>query len=341
MLYVGLDYHYRSSAFCVLDNNGNKIATRNVRGSWEKVIEELIKVKEGSPERMSVCFEANGSYGHLHDQLRKIASKVVVAHPGHVRLIFRSKRKNDRIDAGKLAKLLFLGEVPPVWVPDKSIRQWRQIIEYRHRLVSKRARVKNEIRALLRGMGIRSPRGLFFKKGIDWLRRLEIGEGLSALKRDMLIEEFEGHNSRIATVEKTLNPKAKSHPAVQVLMTIPGIGIRTAECLVAYIGDPDRFANTNKIGSYFGLVPSLDASGGTAHYGHITRQGPATARKLLVEAAWAGVRKSEKVRAYYERIRKDDPDRKKIAIVATAHYLLRVSLALLKTGEVWEEVPVE
>ena len=341
MLYVGLDYHLRSSAICVLDHNGNKIAARNVRGSWEKVIEELTKVKEGSPERMSVCFEANCGYGHLYDQLRKVASKVTVAHPGQVRLIFRSKRKNDRIDAEKLAKLLHLDEVPPVWVPNEEFRQWRQTIEYRHRLVAKRARVKNEIRALLRGMGMRSPRRLFNGKGLDWLRQLEMPDELAALKRDMLIDELEGHVGRIAMVEKTLNRKNKTNPAVQLLMTIPGIGPRTAECLVAYIGDPSRFTNTNKVASYFGLVPSLDASGGTAHYGHITRQGPATARKLLVEAAWAGVRTSDKIRSYFERIKKGDPDRKKIAIVATAHYLLRVSLALLRTGEVWEEMPLE
>jgi transposase len=341
MLYVGLDYHYRSSAFCVLDDNGNTIVSRNVRGSWEKVIDELTKVKEGRPERMSVCFEANCGYGHLYDQLKKVASRVVVAHPGQVRLIFRSKRKNDRIDAGKLAKLLYLDEVPPVWVPDEDFRAWRQTIEYRHRMVKKRARAKNEIRALLRGMGITSPRGLFNKKGMQWLRGLAISDELSALKLDTLIEELEGHASRIKRVEKILNRKAKQNPAVQVLMTIPGIGLRTGECLAAYICDPDRFSGSPKVGSYFGLVPSLDASAGRVHYGHITKQGPATARKLLVEAAWAGVRNSQKVRAYFERIMKGDPDRKKIAIVATAHYLLRVSLALLKTGAVWEEEPLD
>lgn len=340
MLYVGLDYHYRSSAFCVLDSNGNPIVSRNVRGSWQKVIDELTKVKERGPERMSVCFEANCGYGHLYDQLRKVASRVVVAHPGQVRLIFRSKRKNDRIDAAKLAKLLYLDEVPPVWVPDEDFRTWRQTIEYRHRMVKKRARAKNEIRALLRGLGMTSPRGLFRRKGMQWLRGLEIPDELSALKLETLIEELEGHAERIKKVEKILDRKAKRNPAVQVLMTIPGIGVRTSECLAAYICDPDRFSCSPKVGSYFGLVPSLDASAGRSHYGHITKQGPATARKLLVEAAWAGVRNSKKVRAYYQRIMKGDPDRKKIAIVATAHYLLRVSLALLKTGEVWEEEPL-
>ena len=61
-----------------------------------------------------ICFEATCGYGPLHDALAKFASRVVVAHPGRLRLIFRSKRKNDRVDAQKLAKLLHLDEVPAV-----------------------------------------------------------------------------------------------------------------------------------------------------------------------------------------------------------------------------------
>ena len=57
----------------------------------------------------------------------------------------------------------------------------------------------------------------------------------------------------------------------------------------------------------------------------------------MVEAAWQGVRRSPTVRAFYQRVMKDDPDRKKIAIVATAHYLTRVSMSMLKSGETWRE----
>ena len=60
-------------------------------------------------------------------------------------------------------------------------------------------------------------------------------------------------------------------------------------------------------------------------------------RQLLAEATWQALRRSPRVRAYFERVRRDDPQRKKIALVATAHYLVRVMLALLKTGTTWEE----
>jgi transposase len=82
-------------------------------------------------------------------------------------------------------------------------------------------------------------------------------------------------------------------------------------------------------------VPCQDQSAGKNRLGHITRQGPATVRKLLTEASWQGIRRSPEIRAYFERIRQGNPERKKIALVATAHHLLRVMLAMLRTGEVW------
>jgi transposase len=121
VLYVGLDVHLNQSTFCVLDSNGNQRMIRTVRGHWSVAVSVLA----GLEEPFAICFEASCGFGPLHDRLKEIARRVVVAHPGQVRLIFRSKRKNDRIDAQKLAKLLFLGEVPPVHVPSVDVRAWR------------------------------------------------------------------------------------------------------------------------------------------------------------------------------------------------------------------------
>ncbi|MFT3791877.1 MAG: hypothetical protein QM741_12550 [Rudaea sp.] len=71
--------------------------------------------------------------GPIHDHLRTFCDHVVVAHPGRLRLISRAKRKNDRVDAEKLAKLLFLDEVPQIHVPSPDVRAWRELIEARHR----------------------------------------------------------------------------------------------------------------------------------------------------------------------------------------------------------------
>jgi transposase len=260
---------------------------------------------------------------------------VVVAHPGQLRLIFRSKRKNDRVDAEKLAKLLFLDEVPPVHVPSAEVRSWRSMLEHRRKLVGEQTRTKNSIRSLLRGQGVQAPRGLWTRQGLTWLASVRLATDLDELQRDILHERLQSVASMIKRVERVLNRMAEAHPGVQLLRTIPGVGPRTGEAVVAYIDEPGRFQRNKAIGSYFGLIPKQDASGRSNRLGHITREGPSLVRCLLVEAAWQGIRRCPRIREVYERILRGDKERKKIALVATAHHLLRAMLAMLQTGEVW------
>jgi transposase len=107
--------------------------------------------------------------------------------------------------------------------------------------------------------------------------------------------------------------------------------------VAAFIDDPDRFRDAKAIGRCFELVPSQDQSGNRNRLGHLTRDGPAVVRQLVAEATWQALRRSPTVRAYFERVRRDDPQRKNIALVATAHYLVREMLALLKRGTTWKE----
>lgn len=330
--FVGLDVHFNQSSLCILDARGNMVKRVTVRGNWGEVIKELLKL-DGP---FAICYEASLGYGVLYDCLRKVAARVVVAHPGQLRLIYRSKRKNDRIDAQRLAKLLLLDEVPPVYVPSVNVREWRQMIEYREQLVKKRTRAKSSCRALLRSLNISSPKNLWTISGMQWLQQVELS-GLYALRREMVIEEVKTFNRQIKLAEKELYRFSRNHPGVALLMTIPGVGIRTAETMVAYIDDPQRFKNSKTVGAYFGLVPQQDQSSKTNRLGHITKEGPATARRLLTEAAWQGIRKSPTIRGYFERITQGNQERKKIAIIAVSHYLARVMWGLLKSGEGWRE----
>jgi transposase len=331
MQYVGMDVHWRQTTICILDENGRRVKMMNVRGPWQRVLEELGRI-EGE---WAVCFEASCGYGWLYERLKRMAQKVVVAHPGQLRLIFRSKRKSDRVDAEKLAKLLYLDEVPPVYVPSVQVRSWRAIIEHRQKLLQERVRTKNQLRALLRTHGIVAPRGLWTKKGLAWISAQELPTSMDRLQRDILLERLGSLRGLIERVEAALGEIAQAQAGVKLLMEIPGVGIRTAEAVMAYVDDPHRFRSIKSIGSYFGLVPCQDESAGKNRLGHLTRQGPATVRKLLTEASWQAIRRSREIRAHFERIRQGNPERKRIALVATAHYLLRVMLAMLRTGEVW------
>jgi transposase len=339
MYSLGLDIHQRRSSACILDENGKVVKERQVLGSWGRLLMEVQRWRAELPGPLAVCYEASCGYGYLHDHLRSLAERVVVAHPGHLRLIFRSKRKNDRVDAKKLATLLLLDQVPQVYVPSVEVRGWRALIEYRRRLIAKRTRVKNGLRAVLRGHGVVAPVGrrLWTRAGQTWLREVALPTSAAALQRDLLEEELQHLNAQVLRVEKELNARGRAHPGVQLLRTIPGVGPRTSEAVVAYLDDPKRFRHNKAVGSYFGLVPCQDASAETNRLGHITRSGPSSVRQLVTEAAWQGIRRDPTLRAYFERIQGGDPQRKKIALVATAHYLLRVMQALLRTGQAWRE----
>jgi transposase len=302
-----------------------------VCGAWDKVIGELGMIKCD----FAVCYEASTGYGYIYDRLIGMARKVVVAHPGQLRLIFKSKRKNDRADAEKLAKLLYLDEVPAVYVPSVDVRSWRAMIEHRQTLLQERVRVKNAVRALLRSHGVVKDRGIWTKAGLAELQRQGFPTEMDALRRDIYLERLRSISVMMGRVERGLQEVAGRHGGVRLLMDIPGVGIRTSEAVTAYVDDVRRFARVKAAGSYFGLVPCQDQSAEKNRLGHITRQGPATVRKLLAEAAWQGIRRSAHLREYFERVQQGNPERKKIALVATAHHLLRVMVAMLRTGEAW------
>ena len=188
MLHVGLDIHSTRITIRALDDRGQVVRRAQVR-----TVEEMLATLKALPDRFEVSYEASCGYGHYHDLLRPLAARVLVAHPGQLRLIFRSKNKNDRNDAERLAKLLYLGETPTVHVPSADVRAWRELINCRGQLVAKRTRAKNGARSLLRSAGVAVPKrpGLWTKTGLAWLRRVESPTASQRLRRDLLLEEIE------------------------------------------------------------------------------------------------------------------------------------------------------
>jgi transposase len=334
MFHVGLDIHSKHVTICILGETGQVFQRCTVRS-----VEQMLGVLRGLPDRFEVCYEASCGYGHYHDLLKPLAVRVLVAHPGQLRLIFRSKNKNDRNDAERLAKLLYLGETPTVHVPSQEVRAWRELINCRAGIIAKRTRAKNALRALLRGAGVTPPKnpGTWTKKGLAWLRRVELPTASQQLRRDLLLEEIDTLIRQVRRIEQQLNRQARQAAGVALLRTIPGVGARTAEAMAAFIDDPQRFGNAKAVGRYFGLVPSQDQSGDRNRLGHITREGAPVVRQLVAEAAWQAIRRSPSVRAFFQRVQRDEPQRKKIALVATAHYLVRAMWSMLRHGTPWQE----
>jgi transposase len=333
MLYVGLDVHSRQSSLCILNSAGGTVNQIQLKGPRSQVVERLRQLDQP----FDVCYEASCGYGHLYEQLRPLARHVAVAHPAKLRLIYKDKRKNDRVDAQKLAKMLLLDMVPRVHVPHVDVRAWRSLIILRQRAMTQVVRAKNQIRAVLRENDIAGPKWLWSKRQLAWLASLATTlHPVAALRLELAVEEYKSLDAKVKRLEKELQKYADRHPAVKVLMTIPGVGIRTAETFVAWVDDVARFRRTRQLGAYFGLVPCQDASADRNRLGHITRDGPPVMRKLITEAAWTAIKKCPAFKRYFERIMANKPERKKIAIVATAHRMIRVMGAMMRDGSAYD-----
>ena len=293
-----------------------------------------------------LVFEVCGFAGWIRDLAVELGITVQVANPNHEGWRWNQvKRKTDRDDALKLAKLAAMNQLPTVYVPERRVREWRALIAYRHKLVGRQTAIRNSIRSIFARVGLALPAGhrAWTAKGFEQMARE--ARALDAVGGEELwrgILELElralGDVERLLEVaEKQLHAMAKTDPRVQRLRTIPGVGPRLAEVIVATIDDPHRFANGRQVACYVGLTPKQYESGTMRRSGRVSRHGPALLRGMLVEVAWLVKRYNPWGEAVFQSVTKGQRSRRKQAIVALARRLLVRAWAMLRDGTTWKE----
>jgi transposase len=299
-------------------------------------------VKEVKPDR--VVIEVCNIAGWVCDRLRGMGVEVQVANTTDDAWRWRKvKKKNDRQDALKAAQLSAVNQLKEVHIPQIEVRQWRALIAFRQQLVRRRGRIKNHIRDLLVSEGQLLPRGgsCWTQLGIARLEALArpLSEvSMSELWRGQLaieLRQLREVQQEIAAAEEKLDAIAAADPRIKLLRTIPGVGPRLSEAIVALLDHPERFRKASEVSAYIGMVPKELDSGETVRRGPITKQGSRLVRSLLVEVAWAGLRHNPWVRQTYQRISGGKKSRKKIAIVAVGRRLLVRCWAMLRDGSSW------
>jgi transposase len=219
-----------------------------------------------------------------------------------------------------LLQLLLSGQFEKlrIWVPTAAERDVRQLVLHRHRLIGMRTRVKNQLRAVALNEGVGRKPGLWSKKGQEQFRALRLPAWSERRRQDNLelLAELE---RRTAPLDQAVEEEAARRPEVARLMTHPGVGPITALAFVLTLGDPTRFQGGKQVGSYLGLIPAEDSSGGKQRLGHISKQGNALLRCLLVEAAHVAAQREPELGRCYRRLamRKN----RSIAAVAVARKL--------------------
>lgn len=340
--YIGFDIDSKKIVACVVES-GKKDIYQTLGPDIESMRKFLIKHKQ-SGHRVELVFEIGGQAGFIYDSLIDCVDDIKVANPSKMTWIYRTTKKNDRIDARKMAVLLSIGEIPSVYMPSREVRQWRQTILHRKKIVCKVVQAKNRIRATLKSQGHSKPAnggGWWKKSNRLWMRDIcEQSIGISDLWHMHLcnlLDELELLEGQLERVTGYLDSYLDTKSAGKLLMSIPGVGARTSEAVLAYTDDVQRFGSYKQYCSYFGLTPKLDESGSCRRIGHISKHGPSVVRWLICEGSWMVIRKSKGLRAFYERVMGGQKGRKKIAIVAVSRKLLSIMRAMLLSGELFNE----
>jgi transposase len=218
-------------------------------------------------------------------------------------------------------------------VPDADTRALRRRVAHRAGLVRQRTGLRNQVHGVLARNLAQLPAvsDLFGRRG----RRALASVALPVHKRDQIESALRLHDAlqgEIDRLDRELARCALERDEVRRLLTIPGMGIVTALSLISVIGDSERFASARHLVGYLGLDPRVRQSGEQRpRMGHISRQGQAHARGMLVEAAHIAVRSPGPLRAFHLRVRARRGTQ--IAIVATARKLAVLCWQLLHNGE--------
>lgn len=346
MINVAMDVHVRNSFLKARDDCGQTLAQGRAGNSLLELGQMLVPVERVAREDrqpVRVVMEATtnsraiGQLLHQYGRAAGIDLTVDVLDPRKLRVIAESTAKCDRLDTQMLLELAASNlKLPVCHVPDDETFALREHLRSRSDLVAVRTMLKNRTHAVLHRRGILRPArmDLFSQRGRQFLAEVELDEaGQRVLAQYMqAIEKLDG---LLDESQRQLRELAKADrwcASVDLLLSMPGVGLITAMTVLAELGDIDRFTCRSAVSNYAALVPAVrESNGKRSGSGKLARGGNRHLRHVLVEAAWRAYQKVPAYQAIFERIaiRRG----KSIAIVAVARRMLEDSWTMLKRRE--------
>lgn len=341
MYYVGVDYHKRYSVATVLDEAGTMQARRRLDNRLEAFRELLEPYDKAEVEAV---VEATRSWGIPVDILEQLAGRVLLANPGEVKLIAKGRIRTDKVDSLALARLLRMDEIPEAYLRSRANREQQLILRVRCFFVQLRTRVKNRIHDLIdrQGESIRELAtgysDLFGKKGMAWLRSLELGHPCSTLLA-RLLAAYDALDAQVRQSDRLVAELYLADADCQLLKKTPGIGTFFAVLIKTEVSSIERFRSSARFCSYAGVVPSTESSGGKVWHGRIIKQSNRWLRWALIEAVIPATVADAGLRAHYEYYRRTKGS--KVAKVVTARRLGCIVYRVLKERKPYYEQPVQ
>jgi transposase len=335
MYYIGLDVHKKTISYCVKDAAG-QVHQEGKVGSTRRELDAWIKTL---PQPRMIAMEATIFTGWIYDHLLPHAEKVKVAHPLMLRAIAAAKKKNDRIDASKIADCLRCDFLPECHMASTEIRDRRRTLRYRHLVLRQMVQMKNRVSGLLMESGVSYDKQRLHKMGYFtelFSTNEEINESIRPLLR--LSRE---HIQRAQRLDRALTSSLERDPLLSErlrrLRTIPGVGPITALTWALEIGDYTRFRSVKEAISYCGLCSAERSSADKMMRMPISKQRNKHIQHVLVEAAKMAPRYSHELALVREKeILRGNKNR---ATLAVARKLVTYMLAVERRQQ--DFVPAE
>jgi transposase len=282
--WVGLDVHARKVVAGVLDAGSGELRTLRVPAASGETVAWLGQL----PAPVRVVYEAGPTGYGLARACVAAGIACVVAAPSKIPRASGDKVKTDRRDAERLARLLRLGELVPVRVPELHEEQARDLVRAREDARGELMRARHRLSKLLLRHGLVYDAHAWTLAHDAWLRRQRFASKPLAIAFEESYAAVLQAKTRRDALDRAIVELAAEPPfadTVARLVCLRGVATLTALALTVEIGDWTRFG-PRSLGPFLGLTPSEDSTGERRRLGAITKTGNTHARRLLVEAAW-------------------------------------------------------
>lgn len=337
MYKVGFDVHKASITGAIVDVRGNL----HNKCKFKNTILDMFRFIEGLPPEMTEVGMESGTYIYpLYDALVEKGFKVRVAHAKKLRRITESSLKNDEKDAEDIARQLLVRDFPESFILNKEQRENRELIRIRIKIVQEQTRTKNRIRMFLARFNLKvKSRSPFTKQGIEEIKSLKLPE-YARRSLDILIRELLFVKTEIKYIDEQLGKIEEKLPEAELLRTIPSVGQFTSLAFLVELAEWKRFKTVKNLSAYIGMIPNMSGSANKMYFGRMRFDGNKTIRYAFNRAAEHAIRmKNNKFYEYFTRLypRK----KRRTAVAAVAHKMLKVCYGVLKSGEPYRSGSLE
>ena len=327
--YVGVDLHKNMFVVSFYNTESLKHELKSY------LMKEIAGFIEDLDTADTVAVESTNNTRYFVNSIREHVKEVKVVNPSQFKVISKSVKKTDANDAKVLAEFLSKDMLPEVRMKDKKTAQINSLANTRDKLVKLRTALKNKIHNIMSSHGILLKKeSLSSEKGLQRILEQAV-DPVAVVELEVIVSQIRGLNKGIKRLDKELEERGSTLPGHANIISIKGIGKKSASILLSVIGDINDFENEKKLAAYFGIVPRVSNSNESEWQGRITKRGSKLGRTTLVQCTLIAIRYSPRLRTFYNRIKAKKGSGK--AIIATAKKLLNVIFYTLKNNIIFED----